>query len=141
MCLSLFFFNQETAGHTHQVHHVRACKTLSSSLIFFLHRSLDVNYWFPCYVFSALEALINFAYTGRVVIDMSNVQSLLIVASFLNLQPVKDACSTYLKNRSKLNSFLLYWELLLFLIANRMSCIQQNQMSLTKSELVNGNYL
>ncbi|GFO08395.1 histone-lysine N-methyltransferase SETMAR [Plakobranchus ocellatus] len=48
---------------------------------------------------SALEALINYAYTGRVVIDMSNVQSLLIVASFLNMQVVKDACSTYLKNR------------------------------------------
>ncbi|GFR94208.1 kelch-like protein 18 [Elysia marginata] len=48
---------------------------------------------------SALEALINYAYTGRVVIDMTNVQSLLIVASFLNMQAVKDACSTYLKNR------------------------------------------
>ncbi|XP_005111397.1 kelch-like protein 18 [Aplysia californica] len=47
----------------------------------------------------ALEALINFAYTGYVVIDSNNVQSLLIVASFLNMQAVKDACCTYLKNR------------------------------------------
>lgn len=51
------------------------------------------------YYFSALEALINFSYTGRVVIDMNNVQSLLIVAGFLHMQAVKDACSTYLKNR------------------------------------------
>ncbi|KAK3752242.1 hypothetical protein RRG08_047098 [Elysia crispata] len=55
---------------------------------------------------SALEALINYAYTGRVVIDMSNVQSLLIVASFLNMQAVKDACSTYLKNRLEPSSCL-----------------------------------
>ncbi|XP_059172839.1 kelch-like protein 18 [Physella acuta] len=55
---------------------------------------------------SALEALINFSYTGRVVIDMNNVQSLLIVAGFLHMQAVKDACSTYLKNRLEPSSCL-----------------------------------
>ncbi|BFZ23237.1 hypothetical protein BsWGS_26276 [Bradybaena similaris] len=55
---------------------------------------------------SALEALINFAYTGRVVIDSNNVQSLLIVASFLNMQAVKEACSNYLKNRLEPSSCL-----------------------------------
>ncbi|KAK0041311.1 kelch-like protein 18 [Biomphalaria pfeifferi] len=51
---------------------------------------------------SALEALVNFAYTGRIVIDLNNVQSLLIVAGFLHMQAVKDACTSYLK--SKLDS-------------------------------------
>lgn len=54
----------------------------------------------------ALEALINFAYTGRVIIDSNNVQSLLIVASFLNMSAVKDACCTYLKNRLEPSSCL-----------------------------------
>ena len=41
----------------------------------------------------------NFAYNGRVEIDQYNVQSLLIAASFLHLQSVKDACCDFLKER------------------------------------------
>ncbi|CAB1325686.1 unnamed protein product [Coregonus sp. 'balchen'] len=48
---------------------------------------------------SALEALINFAYNGHVAIDQQNVQSLLIGASFLQLQNVKDACCSFLQER------------------------------------------
>ncbi|KAG5841824.1 hypothetical protein ANANG_G00171060, partial [Anguilla anguilla] len=48
---------------------------------------------------SALEALINFAYNGHVAIDQQNVQALLIGASFLQLQNVKDACCSFLRER------------------------------------------
>ncbi|CAJ1073204.1 kelch-like protein 18 [Xyrichtys novacula] len=48
---------------------------------------------------SALEALINFAYSGHVAIDQQNVQSLLIGSSFLQLQNVKDACCNFLQER------------------------------------------
>uniref|UniRef100_A0A3P8Q424 BTB domain-containing protein n=1 Tax=Astatotilapia calliptera TaxID=8154 RepID=A0A3P8Q424_ASTCA len=48
---------------------------------------------------SALEALINFAYSGHVAIDQQNVQSLLIGSSFLQLQNVKDACCSFLQER------------------------------------------
>eukprot|EP00079_Xenopus_tropicalis_P036279 XP_017950050.1 PREDICTED: kelch-like protein 18 isoform X2 [Xenopus tropicalis] len=48
---------------------------------------------------SALEALINFAYNGHLAIDQQNVQSLLMGASFLQLQNIKDACCTFLKER------------------------------------------
>ena len=48
---------------------------------------------------SALEALVNFAYNGRVEIDQTNVQCLLVAASFLHLQAVKDACCDFLKDR------------------------------------------
>uniref|UniRef100_A0A8C1NAS8 Kelch-like family member 18 n=1 Tax=Cyprinus carpio TaxID=7962 RepID=A0A8C1NAS8_CYPCA len=48
---------------------------------------------------SALEALINFAYNGHIAIDQQNVQALLIGASFLQLQNVKDACCTFLQKR------------------------------------------
>ena len=58
--------------------------------------------------FSALEALVNFAYNGRVEIDQYNVQSLLIAASFLHLQSVKDACCDFLKERCvSLTRFIL----------------------------------
>ncbi|XP_076828860.1 kelch-like protein 18 isoform X1 [Brachyhypopomus gauderio] len=48
---------------------------------------------------SALEALINFAYNGHIAIDQQNVQALLIGASFLQLQNVKDACCSFLQDR------------------------------------------
>lgn len=53
----------------------------------------------PCSYCSALEALINFAYSGHVAIDQQNVQSLLIGSSFLQLQNVKDACCSFLQER------------------------------------------
>ncbi|XP_046329513.2 kelch-like protein 18 [Haliotis rufescens] len=48
---------------------------------------------------SALESLVNYAYNGRVEINLNNVQSLLIAASFLHLQSVKEACCDFLKDR------------------------------------------
>ena len=48
---------------------------------------------------SALEALINFAYNGRIQIDTTNVQLLLVGSSFLHLQVVKDACCDFMRNR------------------------------------------
>ena len=48
---------------------------------------------------SAMEALINFAYSGRVTISTSNVQSLMLGASFLQLTRVRDACADFLQTR------------------------------------------
>jgi len=50
-------------------------------------------------LYSALEALINFAYNGRIQIDTTNVQLLLVGSSFLHLQVVKDACCDFMRNR------------------------------------------
>ncbi|XP_049788546.1 kelch-like protein 18 isoform X2 [Schistocerca nitens] len=55
---------------------------------------------------SALEALVNFAYSGRVVIDSNNVQSLMVGASFLALHKVRDACADFLKRRFHPNNVL-----------------------------------
>ncbi|XP_063222468.1 kelch-like protein 18 [Bacillus rossius redtenbacheri] len=54
----------------------------------------------------ALEALINFAYSGRVALDNNNVQSLLAGASFLQLTKVRDACAQFLKRRFHPNNVL-----------------------------------
>ena len=52
-----------------------------------------------CSIFSALEALVNFAYSGKVQISADNVQSLLIGANFLNLYEVKESCCEFITKR------------------------------------------
>ena len=52
-----------------------------------------------CIDSSALESLVNFAYTGRVSISTSNVQNLMLGASFLQLTRVRDACAEFLQAR------------------------------------------
>ncbi|XP_033725796.1 kelch-like protein 18 [Pecten maximus] len=48
---------------------------------------------------NALESLVNYAYNGKVEIDSHNVQSLLVAASFLHLQAVKEGCCNFLQRR------------------------------------------
>jgi len=48
---------------------------------------------------SAMESLVNFAYTGRVTVSTSNVQNLMLGASFLQLTKVRDACADFLQHR------------------------------------------
>ena len=55
---------------------------------------------------SAFESLLKFSYSGQIDITNSNVQSLLIASSFLQLQSVRDACCEYLKNKLHANNVL-----------------------------------
>ncbi len=48
---------------------------------------------------ASMEALINFAYSGKVSISTQNVQSLMMGASFLQLGRVRDACAEFLRKR------------------------------------------
>ena len=57
------------------------------------------NPGFRCLDASSTEALINFAYSGKVTISSSNVQSLMMGASFLQLSIVRDACANFLMSR------------------------------------------
>lgn len=43
-----------------------------------------------------MEALINFAYSGKVTLNKDNVQSIMMGASFLQLTKVRDACADVL---------------------------------------------
>ena len=54
---------------------------------------------FKCLDANSAEALINFAYSGKVTISSSNVQSLMMGASFLQLSIVRDACAEFLMTR------------------------------------------
>ncbi|XP_015600929.1 kelch-like protein 18 [Cephus cinctus] len=47
----------------------------------------------------AAEALINFAYSGRITLTNNNVQSIMVGAAFFQLLKVKDACADFLKRR------------------------------------------
>lgn len=46
-----------------------------------------------------MEAFINFAYTGQIILTNDNVQSIMVGASFLGLHNVKNACADFLKSR------------------------------------------
>ncbi|XP_022106142.1 kelch-like protein 18 isoform X1 [Acanthaster planci] len=48
---------------------------------------------------SALETLVNYAYSGKVAMDIHNVQSILVGANFLQLQDIKEACCEFLRER------------------------------------------
>ena len=48
---------------------------------------------------SALEALINFSYSGKIKIDSDNVQNLLVGSSYLQLSKVREACADFLKHK------------------------------------------
>ena len=54
----------------------------------------------------AFASLLRYAYTGSVTINGSNVQSLLIGASFLGLVNVQQACADYLKVRLNVGNVL-----------------------------------
>ncbi|XP_066300512.1 kelch-like protein 18 [Branchiostoma lanceolatum] len=88
---------------------------------------------------SALEAMVNYAYCGQVQMDVTNVQSLLVAASFLQLHPVKEACCSFLEDRLHPNNCLgvkrfaeTYMCHNLAEAANRY--IQQNFIEVYKSE-------
>lgn len=54
----------------------------------------------------AFESVIDYAYSGSIKLTASNVQSVLIVASFLGLDAVVDACSAFLHPRLQANNVL-----------------------------------
>ena len=54
----------------------------------------------------AFELLLNYAYTGTIRITQSNVQSIIVGASYLQLQKVCDACCDYLKKKLNANNVL-----------------------------------
>ena len=53
---------------------------------------------------SALEVLVNFSYSGQVIINTQNVLSILACANFLQLQVIKEACCSFLKDRYALTT-------------------------------------
>ncbi|NWI18575.1 KLH18 protein, partial [Crypturellus soui] len=71
---------------------------------------------------SALEALINFAYNGHLAIDQQNVQSLLMGASFLQLQNIKDACCAFLRESPGTGCPERLWRFLLWRSPNLLGC-------------------
>ena len=63
------------------------------------HKSLQRDIKIHTVEPSAMESLINFAYTGKIVISTANVQNLMMGASFLQLTRVRDACADFLQLR------------------------------------------
>lgn len=55
---------------------------------------------------SAMESLIQFAYSGKIAIHSGNVHSLMFGASYLQLNQVREACAEYLKQRLESSNVL-----------------------------------
>lgn len=55
---------------------------------------------------SAMESLIQFAYSGKISIHSGNVHNLMIGASYLQLTSVRDACADYFKQRLECSNVL-----------------------------------
>lgn len=55
---------------------------------------------------AAMEALIQFAYSGKIAIHAGNVHNLMIGASYLQLTQVRDACADYFKQRLECSNVL-----------------------------------
>ena len=55
---------------------------------------------------AAMESLIQFAYSGKVTIHAGNVNNLMIGASYLQLNQVRDACASYYKHRLECSNVL-----------------------------------
>lgn len=47
----------------------------------------------------ALETLLNFAYSGKLILHKNNVQNIMVGASFLQLHTVREGCGNFLKQR------------------------------------------
>lgn len=54
----------------------------------------------------AMEALIQFAYSGKISIHSGNVHNLMIGSSYLQMTQVRDACAEYLKQRLECSNVL-----------------------------------
>ncbi|XP_039250579.2 kelch-like protein 18 [Styela clava] len=88
---------------------------------------------------AALEAIINYAYSGRITLDITNVQSILVGANFLQLQNVKDYCCEFIKKRLHPTNCLgirHFAELLMCgsLVEKANSFIEQRFLEVTKSQ-------
>jgi len=88
--------------HTFQAHRIVLAATVPYFRAMFTHdmkeanqREIVIHEVEP----SAMESFINYAYTGKIVISTSNVQNLMMGASFLQLTRVRDACAEFLQMR------------------------------------------
>ena len=66
----------------------------------------SANIYTPSLDPEAFEALLKYAYTGSIIINGKNVQSILIGASYLGLVNVQQACADYLKVRLNVSNVL-----------------------------------
>nr|CAB3259663.1 kelch-like protein 18 [Phallusia mammillata] len=87
----------------------------------------------------ALEALINYAYTGSITVDSRTVQSIMVGANFLQLDVVKDFCCDFLKKQLHPNNCLgirQFGEMLMCmpLVEKANSYLHQHFVEVSKSE-------
>nr|XP_026691235.1 kelch-like protein 18 [Ciona intestinalis] len=88
---------------------------------------------------NALEHLINYAYTGKITVNVETVQSIMIGANFLQLQVVKEFCANFIKSHLHPNNCLgicQFAELLMCmpLLEKAKSYLNQHFVEVSKSD-------
>jgi len=94
--------NLVVGSHTFKAHRIVLAATVPYFRAMFTHDMIEANLSeikIHTVEPSAMEVLINYAYTGKIVISTSNVQNLMMGASFLQLSRVRDACADFLQLR------------------------------------------
>jgi len=95
--------------HTFKAHRIVLAATVPYFRAMFTHDMIEANQSeikIHTVDPSAMESLINYAYTGKIVISTSSVQNLMMGASFLQLTRVRDACADFLQLRLTPNNVL-----------------------------------
>ncbi|GMS98541.1 hypothetical protein PENTCL1PPCAC_20716, partial [Pristionchus entomophagus] len=60
--------------------------------------------------FDTIENLLNYAYTGRLTISVTNIQNLVLGAAYLDIEPVLDECARFMRKRINIDNALpLLW--------------------------------
>ncbi|XP_044734997.1 kelch-like protein 18 [Chrysoperla carnea] len=89
-------------GHSFSAHKIVLAATIPYFYAMFTHDMIEskmTEITIHSIESIALEALINFAYSGIVVLNKTNVQSIMVGAAFLQLEKVRDACANFLRQR------------------------------------------
>ena len=82
---------------------------------------------------STMESLIDFAYTGSIEVNIENVQCLLAGASLLNITPLRNACSNFLRSQLDSGNCIGIRQ-----FADLYSCVE---LELAAREFINQNFM
>ncbi|GMS88352.1 hypothetical protein PENTCL1PPCAC_10527, partial [Pristionchus entomophagus] len=78
----------------------------NSNMLECVKREINLSSQFCEFDFSTFENLVEYAYTGCLTISVSNVQDIMMGASYLQIASVMDECSEFMISRMRIDNVL-----------------------------------